>query len=394
MPQKWPTSSSNGSGPSARSPAATPCSSSSRASRRSTPSPRRAAGRRRRNRARSRAPPVPARSGVRPAPRKPRTSGPALGTAPRRRRSGRLLSRLQRARSPWSDGRAEGRPARTSSPERAPWASSSPWLHSDKPARTTRAGRPQGAEKSADPAEPLDRAAQLVGVHSRVALRRVEVLVAEQLLDLAQVRPGVQQLGGEDVAERLRRHPLALVDAGRVDVMAERLAELGVVEPVALHADEDRPLGQRHAGRVVLGEERGERGVDRDRALPAALRLAHPQQPPREVDVVPVEAEQFASSESRIRHQGEQEPVALRLSIEAALPELVASGLDEQPFELAHRQHVRERLPLLRRSQRQGRIADESLLLDEETEEALERRRAPRLARDRRSPLLLLGEEG
>src|SRR5207247_11254977 len=51
------------------------------------------------------------------------------------RRSGRLLSRLQRARSPWSEGRAEGRPARTSSPERAPWASSSPWLHSDKPAR-------------------------------------------------------------------------------------------------------------------------------------------------------------------------------------------------------------------------------------------------------------------
>jgi hypothetical protein len=39
-----------------------------------------------------------------------------------------------------------------------------------------------------DPPESLDRAAQLMRVHARVALRRVEVLVAEQLLDLAQVR--------------------------------------------------------------------------------------------------------------------------------------------------------------------------------------------------------------
>src|SRR5207249_12099970 len=59
---------------------------------------------------------------------------------------------------------------------------------------------------SADPAEPLDRAAQLVCVHACVALRRVEVLVAEQLLDLAQVRSGAQQFGGEDVTEGVWRH--------------------------------------------------------------------------------------------------------------------------------------------------------------------------------------------
>jgi hypothetical protein len=115
--------------------------------------------------------------------------------------------------------------------------------------------------------------------------------VPEQLLDLAQVRPGVQQLGGEDVAERVRRHPLALVDVGRVDVVAESLAELGVVEPVTLHADENRLIGQRYARPVVLGEERRERRMDRDRPLPAALRLAYLQQPPREIDVVPVEPE-------------------------------------------------------------------------------------------------------
>ena len=93
---------------------------------------------------------------------------------------------------------------------------------------------------------------------------------------------------------------------GRVDVVAERLAELGVVEPVALHADEDRVLGQRHARRVVLGEERGERRMDRDRPLPAALRLAHAHQPAREVDVVPVEPEQLAAAQAGVGEEREQ----------------------------------------------------------------------------------------
>ena len=67
------------------------------------------------------------------------------------------------------------------------------------------------------------------------------MLVAQQLLDLAQIRAGAQELGREDVPERVRRHALALVHAGRVDVVAEGLAELGVVEPVALDADVDGP---------------------------------------------------------------------------------------------------------------------------------------------------------
>src|SRR6266511_864937 len=108
----------------------------------------------------------------------------------------------------------------------------------------------------------------------------------------------MQELGGEDVPERVRRDALALVDAGRVDVVAERLAELRVVEPVPLHADEDRLLGQRHARRVVLGEERRERGMDRDRPLPATLGPPYPEQPAREVDVVPVESEQLAAAQA------------------------------------------------------------------------------------------------
>jgi hypothetical protein len=42
----------------------------------------------------------------------------------------------------------------------------------------------------------------------------------------------------------------------------------------------------------------------------------------------------------------------------------------------------------------QRRVAQDALLLDEEAAEALERRGRPRLARHRRPPLLLLGEEG
>jgi hypothetical protein len=69
-------------------------------------------------------------------------------------------------------------------------------------------------------------------------------------------------------------------------------------------------------------------------------------------------------------------------------------GLDEQALELAHRQHVRERLRLLRRPQRQRRVAHDPLLLDEKAEEALERRGRSRLARHRRPRPLLVGEEG
>jgi hypothetical protein len=75
------------------------------------------------------------------------------------------------------------------------------------------------------------------------------------------------------------------------------------------------------------------------------------------------------------------------------LPELVASRLDQQSLELAHRQDVRERLARLRRPQRQRRVPHESLLLDEETEERFEGRRRPRLARDSRAAFLLIREE-
>jgi hypothetical protein len=101
--------------------------------------------------------------------------------------------------------------------------------------------------------------------------------VTEELLDLTQVRAGARELRGEDVPQRVWGDALALVDATRVDVVAEDLTELGVVEPVPLDADEDGLLGQRDPRRSVLGEERCKRRVDWDRPLPAALRLPDPQ---------------------------------------------------------------------------------------------------------------------
>jgi hypothetical protein len=58
-----------------------------------------------------------------------------------------------------------------------------------------------------------------------VALRGVQVLVAEKLLYLAQVRARAQKLGGEDVAERVGGYALALAHAGRLGVTAERGGE-------------------------------------------------------------------------------------------------------------------------------------------------------------------------
>jgi hypothetical protein len=72
--------------------------------------------------------------------------------------------------------------------------------------------------------------------------------------------PACSSSEAKNVPERVRRHAFTLVHARRVDVVAEDLAELRVVERLALDADKDRLLGQPDAGRIVVGEERGARG--------------------------------------------------------------------------------------------------------------------------------------
>src|SRR5215210_7267947 len=196
------------------------------------------------------------------------------------------------------------------------------------------------------------------------------------------------------MAGRARGDTLALADAGRLDVVAKDLPQRRVVEALALDADEERLLDERLAHRVVVDDQRHERGVDRDRPLPPALRLAHLEQAPREVDVVPVEPEELAAPQTCVGHQREQEAVALRLGMEVPLPDLLLSCGREQALEFSHRQHVGEHFALLRRPQRQRRIAQQTLFLDQEAKEALQRRGRPRLTRDGRPTLVFAREEG
>ena len=76
---------------------------------------------------------------------------------------------------------------------------------------------------SSRPPEPLYGAAEFVRGDAGVALRGVEVLVTEQLLDLAQVGAGAQELRGEHVPERVRRYALALGDASGAGVTEKSL---------------------------------------------------------------------------------------------------------------------------------------------------------------------------
>jgi hypothetical protein len=51
--------------------------------------------------------------------------------------------------------------------------------------------------------EALDGAVEFVGGHAGVALGGVEMLVSEQLLNLAEVRPRAEEFRGEHVPERV-----------------------------------------------------------------------------------------------------------------------------------------------------------------------------------------------
>jgi hypothetical protein len=139
--------------------------------------------------------------------------------------------------------------------------------------------------------EPFDRAAELVRSDPGVPLRRVEMLVAEQLLDLAKIRSGAEQLGGEDVAEGVRRDALPRGHACGSCIAKKGSGQDRLRQALALYADEERRLRVAGPGLEVLDEERLERGMDGKSPLSATLRLPHLQEPAFEVDVPPVETE-------------------------------------------------------------------------------------------------------
>ena len=99
--------------------------------------------------------------------------------------------------------------------------------------------------------------------------------MAEELLDLAQVRTGTQELGGEDMSERVRRDPFALRYAGCACIAEKRLRQDRLREAAALHADKESRLRVVRPHAQVIDEERLESWVDRQDALAAALRPPH-----------------------------------------------------------------------------------------------------------------------
>jgi hypothetical protein len=111
-------------------------------------------------------------------------------------------------------------------------------------------------------------------------------------------------------------------------------------------------------------------------------RLAHPDEPAFQVDVVPVEAEELAAAQAGV---GERASISRSRTRRPGLPlqDVVALGRLEQAGELAAVEHVGERLALPRRPQHEGRVALEVLVLDAEAEERLQRRHRARLASER-----------
>lgn len=129
----------------------------------------------------------------------------------------------------------------------------------------------------------------------------------------------MEELGGEDVPERVRRHALALADAARLDVVTAELVQLGVLEPLALDADEERSLDERLAGRVVVDDQRGSAGwIGMVRCRPP-FALRKPSAGAR-VDVVPVKPEELAAAEAAVREERRQEAITLELATEMTLP--------------------------------------------------------------------------
>ena len=79
-----------------------------------------------------------------------------------------------------------------------------------RPARARWALLPPTSQSWLGETQALDGATQLMCIHARVALCGVQVLVSEQLLDLAQVRACAQELGREHVAQGVGRDALCL----------------------------------------------------------------------------------------------------------------------------------------------------------------------------------------
>ena len=106
-----------------------------------------------------------------------------------------------------------------------------------------------------------------------VDLRGGEVFVAEQLLHAAQVAGGLQQVGGEAVAQHMRMHVYARQAFGGVGLEAQGDAAFG--EAAAVFVEKQRCLArffqQLAAHRLPAGEGFARLAADEDEALHPAF---------------------------------------------------------------------------------------------------------------------------
>src|SRR5262249_54565991 len=77
-------------------------------------------------------------------------------------------------------------------------------------------------------------------VHMRVGFRRREAVVPQQFLDAAQIGAAVEQVGGETVAERVRRRQA--VEPRLADVLFEEPSHAACGEPSAALVEKHGPL--------------------------------------------------------------------------------------------------------------------------------------------------------
>src|SRR5690606_12193220 len=235
----------------------------------------------------------------------------------------------------------------------------------------------------------LVRGLHVLGGHVRVDLRRRQVLVTEELLDEAQVRAAIEEVGREAVPEGVRRGLLA--QPGDLDVLVEDLSNASRREAIAEAIQEERvgiflvdPRHLRADLDETLDRRQGE-ASDRHDPLASALaaRLDHLG---REIDVADVERGELAHAQPGRVERLEDRAVTDRL-------ERIALWRVEQALDLVGRQEVRELLLDLRRLDVLHRIGLQVALANEELVEAPDRRE---LANDRRLLIVLrakLGEE-
>ena len=148
----------------------------------------------------------------------------------------------------------------------------------------------------------VERVEKTRGRHVSVDLRGDKALVPEELLDAADVRSCVEQMGGKTVTQGVGAGPPD--EPGREEMFLEKPGNASHRQPRSESIGEQRlNTGDGWASRVGAGSEPGfdrTLGVapDDSQALPASL-AANPHRAAAEVDIGVVDADELADAEPR-----------------------------------------------------------------------------------------------